>query len=182
MRYAKIAGIVALFLAAAIPDASSGGAHAAAIEPGRVALTYEVYSGGFHLLTVDLDLAMAGERYDVTTRLQAAGFLSWFITWSQVSASEGTILNDAMAPVRHRSEGQVRGRKRTVEIDYDKGQASAVRVEPPPTDDEERDEVPLADAARGRRPDVGDPRRGSAAQRRARMRGPSARFRRPQTL
>lgn len=140
MYSVKIAGSVALFLAAAIP----GGARAAALEPGRVALTYEVYSGGFHLLTVDLDLAMVGERYGVTTRLQTAGFLSWFLTWSQVSASEGTILNDTMAPVRHRSEGQVRGRKRSVEIDYDKGQVSAVRVDPPPVDDEDRDEVPLA--------------------------------------
>jgi Protein of unknown function (DUF3108) len=144
MRHANIARSIVLFLAAVIPGASSDDVHAAALEPGRVSLSYEVYSGGFHLLTVDLDLAMAGQRYGITTRLQTTGFLSWFITWSQVSASEGTILSDAMEPMRHRSEGHVRGRKRTVEIDYDKGQVSAVRVEPPPVEDEERDEVPLA--------------------------------------
>jgi hypothetical protein len=123
---------------------SDPGARAAALEPGRVSLSYEIYSGGFHLATVDLDLAMAGARYDITTRLQTAGFLSWFLPWSQVSATEGTVLDGAMAPVRHRSEGQVRGRKRTVEIDYEKGRVSAVRVEPAPADDEQRDEVPPA--------------------------------------
>ena len=120
-----------------------------ALEPGRVSLTYEVYSGGFHLLTMDLDLALGDERYGITTRMQTAGFLSWFLSWSQVSASEGTIRNDAMAPLRHRSEGTVRGRRRSVEIDYEKGMVSAVRVDPPPAEDEERDEVPVLDAARG---------------------------------
>jgi hypothetical protein len=144
MRYAKIAGLSALLLAAAWPGASFDDAHAAALEPGRVALTYEVYSGGFHLLTVDVDLAMAGERYGVTTRMQTAGFLSWILSWSQVAASEGLIRNDAMSPERHRSEGQIRGRRRAVEIDYEKGLVSAVRVDPRPADDEDRDEVPPA--------------------------------------
>ena len=144
MRFAKSAGIAALFLAALIPAASFQDARAVAIEPGRLGLTYEVYSGGFHLLTVDLDLAMANQRYGVTTRMQTAGLLSWFLSWTQVSASEGVIRNDAMEPERHRSEGQIRGRRRSVEIDYDKGKASAVRVEPPPVEDEDRDEVPVS--------------------------------------
>jgi hypothetical protein len=144
MRCTKSAGIAALFLAAAIPGTSLREAYATALEPSRVNLTYEVYSGGFHLLTVGLDLALADDRYDVTTRLQTAGFLSWFISWSQVSASEGTIGKDAMAPQRHRSEALVRGRQRSVEIDYENGVISAVRVNPLPADDEARDEVPVA--------------------------------------
>jgi len=98
MRYAKFAGIAALFFAAAVPGASFRDAQAAALEPSRVGLTYEV----------------------------------------------GTIVSDAMAPVRHRSQAQVRGRHRSVEIDYEKGVVSAVRVDPLPADDEARDEVPVS--------------------------------------
>jgi Protein of unknown function (DUF3108) len=110
-------------------------------EADRLGLTYEVYSGGFHVLTVDLDLSFARQRYDVTTRLQTAGFLSWLVSWSQISESAGLVDGTGLAPERYRSEGEFRGRRRAIEIDYDAGQVSAVKVEPPSRGDEDRDEV-----------------------------------------
>lgn len=139
-----VARVAAIALSALASGPGADPADAAFVGPGRIGLSYDVFSGGFHLLTFDLDLSLAQQRYDVTTRLQTAGFLSWLLSWSQVAASEGVIVEDALSPVRHRSEGQLRGRHRTVEIDYEKGQVSAVRLDPAPREDEERDEVPEA--------------------------------------
>jgi hypothetical protein len=134
----RLLWITGLLLSVAVtrPVAADDG-----IDPGRLGLTYEVYSGGFHVLTVDLDLSFANRRYDVTTRLQTAGLLSWLVSWTQVSASAGIVDGAGLAPERYRSDGEFRGRRRSIAIDYQAGQVSEVRVEPPSREDEDREEV-----------------------------------------
>lgn len=144
MRSKRIAGGAAIALLALAFGPTSDTADAGYTEPGRFGLTYDVFNGGFHLLTVDVDLSMAQQRYGVVTRLRTTGFLSWLLSWSQVSESEGVIGQNLLRPVRYRSEGEFRGRHRMVEIDYNDGRAATVRVDPAPGDDEERDEVPEA--------------------------------------
>lgn len=131
-----MAAALVLLVAHEAPAAGTG-----QLDGDRIGLTYEVYSGGFHVLTVDLDLSYASQRYDVTSRLQTAGLLSWLVSWKQVSESAGTVNGAGVAPERYRSDGEFRGRRRSIEIEYQAGQVSAVRVEPPARPDEDRDEV-----------------------------------------
>jgi hypothetical protein len=115
----------------------------AAASADRMNLVYEVYSGGFHVLNFELDLALAPERYDVTARINSAGFVGWFMPWRQVSESRGALGPESVSPELHRSQADFRGRKRSVEIDYDAGKVGDVRVDPPAREDEGRDEVPV---------------------------------------
>jgi hypothetical protein len=133
MRRITSAALAALALSVA--------AHGAAAAADRMSLLYEVYSGGFHVLNFELDLALAPESYDITARINSAGFVGWFLAWRQTSESQGRLGPETVSPVSHRSEGEVRGRRRSVEIDYQAGTVSEVRVEPPAREDEGRDEV-----------------------------------------
>jgi hypothetical protein len=132
-NFACAAAIFAIAASAAVP--------AAATSADRMNLVYQVYSGGFHILNFELELALAPERYDVTTRMRSAGFVGWFMSWKQDAGSQGLFGQDGVSPIRHRSEGEFRGRRRSVEIDYDAGKVNAVRLDPPPQDDEGREEV-----------------------------------------
>jgi hypothetical protein len=115
-----------------------------ASEPGRLELAYEVYSGGFHVVAFDLDLALAGQSYDVTARIRTTGMLSWFMDWRQVYRSTGAMTGTRIDPFHHRSEGAFRGRPRRVEMAYSGGEIAALRVDPPPEADGEREEVTAA--------------------------------------
>jgi hypothetical protein len=134
MRKANFAALAALALSLAAPPAAASS--------DRMSLLYEVYSGGFHVLNFELDLALAPESYDVTARINSAGVVGWFLAWRQTSESQGRLSPDAVSPVVHRSQAEFRGRRRSVEIDYDAGKVGDVRVEPPAREDEGRDEVP----------------------------------------
>lgn len=129
--------------AAAAILASLAAAPADAAPIDRMNLVYQVYSGGFHVLNLELELALAPERYDVTTRMRSAGIVGWFMDWKQEAGSQGLFGQHGVLPIHHRSEGEFRGRRRSVEIGYDSGQVSTVRVDPPPQEDEGREEVPV---------------------------------------
>jgi hypothetical protein len=140
MRRTRVAGAVAVGLATLVLAAPSRPAMAST---DRMNLFYEVYSGGFHVLNFELDLALAPERYDVTARIRSAGVVGWFMSWQQVAVSQGQLGPESLVPTHHHSEGEFRGRRRSVEIDYDAGQVSTVRIQPPANEDEGRDEVSI---------------------------------------
>lgn len=137
MRCTKLAGAAVLLAAVALSDPAP-----ASVAPSdRMSLLYEVYSGGFLVLNFQLDLALAQESYDVTARINSAGFVGWFLSWRQVSESQGRLSPNGVSPTQHRSQAVFHGRQRSVEIDYDAGKVGDVRVQPPASDDEGRDEV-----------------------------------------
>jgi hypothetical protein len=135
------AGVIGLAL-----GAFAAGAVAAAepVAASRVDLAYEIYSGGFHVLSLDLDLGVGAAGYDVTAKYRTTGVVGWLFPWKSVARSEGAVGPHGMEPRHHRTVGEFRGRTRTVEIDYHDGEVAAVRLDPAPSDDEERDEVPAA--------------------------------------
>jgi hypothetical protein len=137
MRCSKLAGaaVVLAALAMAVP------ARASMAPTDRMSLLYEVYSGGFLVLNFQLDMALAPESYDVTARINSAGFVGWFLSWRQVAESQGQLRPDGVSPTQHRSQAVFHGRQRSVEIDYNAGTVGDVRVQPPASEDEGRDEV-----------------------------------------
>jgi hypothetical protein len=134
-------GILTAIVAAALGIDSRS---APAAEPARLSLAYEVYSGGFHVVAFDLDLALAGQAYDVTARMRTTGFLSWIIDWTHVYRSTGALTGPSVDPRHHRSDGVWRGRPRHVEIAYASGEVSSLRIDPPLHEDGDREEVTAA--------------------------------------
>lgn len=128
------AAVVAIALGALMPVSR-------AAEPVRLSLAYEVYSGGFHVVAFDLDLALMAQTYDVTARMRTTGLLSWVLDWTHVYRSTGGLAGPGLDPRHHRSDGMFRGRPRLVEIAYTGGEASTIRVVPPLHDDGDREEV-----------------------------------------
>ncbi|MBI3452563.1 MAG: DUF3108 domain-containing protein [Rhodospirillales bacterium] len=126
----------------------------------RIGLVYDIYSGGLHVLALDLDLGLGLDtgRYDVTAKISTAGFLAWFLDWNQVTRSEGTLGEGGVAPDLYRMNATFRGNARMIEIVYRNGQVAVVRAEPSAKDDGEREVV-----AEAQRRDTLDPMSGVLA-------------------
>jgi len=137
-----------LCLAAAIGMALGQGRAAA----DRLELAYDAYNSGFHIMSLELEIELDRNSYDVTARYRTAGVLSWIWPWESTARSRGKVHEGALLPDQHRVHSRVRGRERTVEIGYREGQAVAVQVLPPPPQDFEREPVGEAE-----RRGAGDP-------------------------
>lgn len=118
----------------------------------RLDLAYDAYNSGFHIMTLELEIGLGREAYEVTARYRTAGVLSWVWPWESTAQSHGKVLNGALLPEQHRVQSRVRGRERTVEIGYRDGHAVVVEVLPPPSQDYEREPVGEAE-----RRGAGDP-------------------------
>lgn len=100
-------------------------------------LTYDVYSGGFRALRLDLALdfdagsGAASPRYDTRIRMETSGLVGALFNWRFDASSVGAWANGEAVPVRYHTANVWRGNARQVEIAYEDGVAGAVRAEPP---------------------------------------------------
>lgn len=100
-------------------------------------LTYDVYSGGFRALRLDLTLdfdagsGAASPRYDTRIRMETSGLVGALFNWRFDASSVGAWANGEAVPVRYHTANVWRGNARQVEIAYEDGVAGAVRAEPP---------------------------------------------------
>jgi hypothetical protein len=134
--YAAAASAFALFLGIMPATAQSAG-----VRPGEAGLNYEIYAGGLHVLTFDLDLKIAPQTYDLTARYGSTGFLGWLIPWTSTSVTTGVVRDDKMMPALYTVDSKLRGRKRVTDVFYENGQVSDVKLDPKPQDDEDRELV-----------------------------------------
>jgi hypothetical protein len=100
-------------------------------------LTYDVYSGGFRALRLDLALGFDAENgtapasYDTRIRMETSGLVGALFNWRFHASSVGAWQNGEAVPVRYHTANVWRGNARQVEIAYEDGIAGAVRAEPP---------------------------------------------------
>ena len=87
MGQRPVAFIAAAPLLAFLWAAPVSAAEPAGGAPGEAELNYEVYAGGLHVLTFDLDLKIATQSYDLTARYGSTGFFGWLIPWTSVSVA-----------------------------------------------------------------------------------------------
>jgi hypothetical protein len=135
--FAVAAPLLGLLFAGAPAAATS----APDAKPGQADLTYEIYTGGLHVLTFDLDLKIAPQFYDLTARYHSTGLLGWLIPWTSVSVSTGFVQSNKMVPQQYRVDSKLRGRVRLTDVVYDSGQVSNIKLVPPAAEDEDREEV-----------------------------------------
>ncbi len=113
MRAALAAGLLlAAFLAMILPRPAQSAE--------AVALGYEGYLGGLHLLTAEVEIVRGEERYRMETNAQGRGLVGWLLEWSSKAVTEGVIAADGTPrPVRHNREIAQRGRKaKAINIEY----------------------------------------------------------------
>jgi hypothetical protein len=85
-----------------------------------VALGYEGYLGGLHLMSAEVEIARNDKAYRMVTNAEGRGLLGWVLDWRSTAVTEGVIGEDGiLRPLRHRRD-MVRGDKpaKIMQIEY----------------------------------------------------------------
>ena len=85
-----------------------------------VALSYEGYLGGLHLMTAEVEMARNEKSYRMVTNAEGRGLLGWVLDWRSKAVTEGIVAEDgALHPIRHRRD-MIRGDKpaKIMQIEY----------------------------------------------------------------
>lgn len=112
----------------------------AALSTGKVAqadtpvkLNYEVYFGGFHILSARAELVTGGKDYDLRVESISRGIADFFVSWQGQARSNGIFAGDRAVPAAHRNNGVWKGNTRKVDINYaPSGDVISYSVEPEP--------------------------------------------------
>ncbi|MBA4095844.1 MAG: hypothetical protein C0484_03625 [Rhodospirillum sp.] len=124
---------VSLVVASAL---SSAPAWAAEPAPARTLdLTYDVYLGGLHIFTFDVDMALQPDRYRVTAEGGTQGMVGWLYGWQTRLAAEGRDRNGRIEPQRYDVESNWQGNPRTVHLGFAEGGRYDLERTPPPEPD-----------------------------------------------
>lgn len=94
----------------------------------NVALTYEVYAGGLHVFSFDVNLSLQPERYRIAAAGSTRGFTSVLYKWDVKLTAEG----EQLQPARYMTENS--GRQpptKTMRLDFAKGGSFTVMRDPP---------------------------------------------------
>ncbi len=132
--------------AAAIAAAAASFAPPSPARAEAVLARYDLRAGGLSVMRVEALFDLSGPRYRVQTRARPVGVGATFGGGGeQVSATEGSWRGADPLPRRHSSEGEWRGGRRALHLDYapPPGGAPLLRVLEPPLEPE-REPVPEA--------------------------------------
>ena len=88
------------------------------MSPRIVDLTYDVYLGGLHIFTFDVDMALQPDRYRVAAEGGTQGMVGWLYEWQTKLAAEGLDRNGRIEPQRYDVESNWQGNLRTVQLGF----------------------------------------------------------------
>src|SRR5262245_37472960 len=98
-------------------------------------LTYDVYLGGLHIFTFDVDMTLQPDRYRVSAEGETQGMVGWLYGWQTKLAAEGLDRNGRIEPQRYDVESNWQGNERTVELDFEGNGRYALERTPTPEPD-----------------------------------------------
>lgn len=111
-------------------------ARAVEVPSAQVAdLTYDVYLGGLHIFTFDVNMALRPDRYRVTAEGGTRGLIGWLYAWQTRLAAEGIARDGELEPLRYVADSDWQGSRRTVDLAFAGGGRYELRQEPPPEPD-----------------------------------------------
>lgn len=102
--------VILLAIAGPRPAASAEG----------VALGYEGYLGGLHMMTAEVELARNDQNYRMITNAEGRGLIGWVLDWRSKAVTEGLVGEDGnLKPLHHRRD-MIRGNKpaKIMQIEY----------------------------------------------------------------
>lgn len=104
--------------------------------PAQVAdLTYDVYVGGLHIYSFDVEMTLSADRYRMTAKGETRGMVGMVYTWNMNLAAEGVDSEGRMASRRYQAESQWQSRQRRVDLGFAPDGRYDLRQEPPPEPD-----------------------------------------------
>lgn len=109
LAMASVAGLLA-----------TAGVRPAAAAADGVALGYEGYLGGFHMMSADVELSRTEKRYRMVTNAEGRGLIGWFFDWSSKAVTEGAIAADGSLRPQHHWRDMIRGNRpaKIIQIEY----------------------------------------------------------------
>lgn len=110
--------------------------------------TYEVYFGGFHVLTADAQWERGAEGYRITGRAETQGFIGWMHPWKGDTETRGRFAGGKIVPQLHENRGTSSEGEKLVRLSYDPQGALTDSLVQPAQDWDERHPLP-ADAEEG---------------------------------
>ncbi|MBM3525203.1 MAG: DUF3108 domain-containing protein [Alphaproteobacteria bacterium] len=111
----------------------------------RLALAYDVYTGGLQVVEFGIDIGLEASRYDVLTRIKTRGFYAALFPWEQTTRAVGQVSDAKVAPLRYEQRGRFRGNERIVEIEFRAGRVADLKLIPPPAEDLDRETLTADD-------------------------------------
>ncbi len=120
-----------------------GWTQTAATAERHVALSFDVYGAGLHVLHVDLAATIEGAGYTATADIASQGLTDLMLRWRSRMQSTGRLTDGHARPTEHRREGEWRLNQRRTRLTYAEDGSVDVEVVPPPEEDD-RPPVPPA--------------------------------------
>ncbi len=117
----------------------------ATAQQAPVGLTYSVYFSGFDVADMQAGFTLSPQTYQVHLSYQITGAIGALFSGHGSSTVDGHFQGDAAEPRELFSSGQMRGRTRVTQIDWQDGHPRIVQLLPPL--EPEREPVPVADQA-----------------------------------
>jgi hypothetical protein len=126
---------VGLAMAGAVSFSPAAALAAETMSPRVVDLTYDVYLGGLHIFTFDVDMTLQPDRYRVAAEGATQGMIGWLYEWQTKLAAEGLDRNGRIEPQRYDVESNWQGNPRTVHLGFAEGGRYDLERTPPPEPD-----------------------------------------------
>jgi Protein of unknown function (DUF3108) len=115
---------------------SPASARAAEVTPAQIVdLTYDVYLGGLHIFTFDIDMTLRPDRYRVVAEGGTRGMVGWLYRWDMKLAAEGLDRNGRIEPRRYVAETDWQRNARTLRLGFAEGGRYHLQQDPPPQPD-----------------------------------------------
>lgn len=121
-----------------LPSAPTRAGEASPVDDSEariVDLTYDVYLGGLHIFTFDVDMILRPDRYRVTAEGGTRGMVGWLYKWDMKLAAEGLDRNGRIEPRRYVAETDWQSNQRTVYLGFAEGGRYVLHQNPPPEPD-----------------------------------------------
>lgn len=124
---------IALFVAGAGPSMPARAAEAASARSAD--LTYDVYLGGLHVFTFDVNMLLQPDRYRVTATGGTRGMIGLLYQWTMKLSAEGLDDKGRIAPQRYAVETDWQGTARTADLRFAADGRYDLQQDPPPEPD-----------------------------------------------
>lgn len=125
---------------------TAGSARATEAPPlaGRVMdLSYEVYLGGMHIFSMDVDMALRPDGYSVAAAGGTRGMIGWIYKWDIKAAAEGSDEAGAIRPRLYQSATDWQKNPRSTRVAFAaKGSYDVQRTPAEPPDPDDDTEMP----------------------------------------
>jgi hypothetical protein len=114
---------------------SASGRNAGAAAAQIADLKYEVYVGGLHIYSLDVEMVLEGGRYRLSARGGTEGMIGMVYTWDTNLSADGLDQDGQVQAKRYLAQTQWQNRQRTVELGFGADGRYALRQDPPPEPD-----------------------------------------------